>query len=444
MQAIRHPVGQRGASIACKQAPTQGRSRSHNRGFALVITLALLSLLVLAVFALSALTRVNSQIASVSVYQTQARQNALLGLSVGLGDLQRYAGDDSRLTGMAGITGIAANAANSTRHWCGVWQQGNGAFVRWLASGAQTSGTAAVQAGLATVELVGPNTVGAAASNSEHSIAGKIPVTLTDTAAAPGVPVTVGGYAWLVVDEGVKISAYASAAQLSITNVKPLITSTSATSAAGKLDAAIDTYTARLPAVISYEQLSLLPTPAAALTPSVLQDNFHHVTLTNRTVSGNQYFAGNININTTSAVVWRSILETYNSVPGVPQITTPNLTARGNALGNNLAASNAGKPVSGPFTTVAALQAYLATVFPATGSPTAAEIMNAIAPMLAVRSDTFRIRAYGEALNPVDVTKTEAKAFCEAIVQRTPESAPNGLGKRYVITYFRWLGADDI
>jgi Tfp pilus assembly protein PilX len=80
-------------------------SRRRPRGFALVITLVLLALLVLAVFALSALTKVGSEMSSASVYQTQARQNASLALSVAVGELQRHAGDDTRITGMAGITG---------------------------------------------------------------------------------------------------------------------------------------------------------------------------------------------------------------------------------------------------------------------------------------------------------------------------------------------------
>ncbi|MEY4924630.1 MAG: hypothetical protein RL598_1149, partial [Verrucomicrobiota bacterium] len=94
--------------------------QAQQRGFALIITLTLLALLALTVFALSALNRVSAQIATIAGYQVQARQNALLGLNLGLGELQQQAGDDARLTGMAGLTGISALAANSTRHWCGV------------------------------------------------------------------------------------------------------------------------------------------------------------------------------------------------------------------------------------------------------------------------------------------------------------------------------------
>ena len=75
--------------------------RSSRSGFALLITLGLLALLVLTVLTLSSLVRISGQISSAATYQVQARQNALLGLNVWLSDLQRHAGDDTRITGMA-------------------------------------------------------------------------------------------------------------------------------------------------------------------------------------------------------------------------------------------------------------------------------------------------------------------------------------------------------
>ncbi|MEI6106904.1 MAG: hypothetical protein WCR49_07790 [Opitutae bacterium] len=427
-----------------RSAPPKGMAAFPNVGFALLLTLSLLSLLVLVVLSLSALAKVNARIAAISVHQAQARQNALLGLRVGWSELQRLAGEDARLTAMAGITGITAQAASSTRHWCGVWEESSGAFLGWLVSGAQATGPAAVQPGLATVELIGSNTVGAAAANSEHVVAGKIPIAVTTTIAAPGIATPVGSYAYLVLDEGLKISAYAAADQLSLAGVRPQLSSTAPTSAAGKLAAALHAYASKLPGVLSYTQLSLLPHPGPALTPSVLQDNFHHVTLTAQTVGGGQYWAGNINFNTTSTVVWRSLLETYNTVPGSVTLPAATLAAQGNALANGLAATTLGKAANGPFRTVNDLGTYLASYFPPTGLPTHQQIMDAISPLLTVRSDTFRLRAYGEALNPADATKTEAVAFCEAIVQRTPGLAPNGLGRKFIILSFRWLGPGDL
>ncbi|MDI1250774.1 MAG: hypothetical protein PSV13_18065 [Lacunisphaera sp.] len=414
---------------------------ARRRGFALIITLALLALLVLAVMALSALVKVGGQVSAAGAYQMQARQNALTGLNVGLGELQRHAGDDTRITAMAGITGIAANAGNTTRHWCGVWRN-DGTFVAWLVSGAQSSPTAALPNGVTGIELVSVGSVGAPAANSEHVIAGKIPIVVSETPGTPGVAATIGHYAFLVSDEGVKTPAYSPAP---FPVVAPVIFA-SATNAQSRLRDALTAYAPNLSKVISYEQLAVLPSPAAALSPSTLQDNFHHVTLAGRALGGNQLHGGMMNVNMNSAIFWRNLLQTYNTVPGIPAtITSATVSARGTTIQNNLPAfATAGKSPNGPFTSITSFGNYLATIFPATGSPTAAQIMPAVGPMLTVRSDTFRLRAYGEALNPADPTKIEATAYCEAIVQRTPDPAPNELGRRFITLYFRWLGPDDI
>lgn len=94
---------------------------------------------------------------------------------------------------------------------------------------------------------------------------------------------------------------------------------------------------------------------------------------------------------------------------------------------------------------------------------TQADVLTAIGPMLATRSDTFIIRAYGEVINPIrdrdadGVGDIEARAWCEAVVQRlptwvdpsqSPEASPSGanatFGRRFEIVHFRWLTAEDI
>jgi len=94
---------------------------------------------------------------------------------------------------------------------------------------------------------------------------------------------------------------------------------------------------------------------------------------------------------------------------------------------------------------------------------TQANILLPLAPRLTVRSDTFRIRGYGE------VTDADgniiAKATCEAVVQRLPEyldqetDADNNepwdegdilndtnklYGRRFEIRSFRWLDESEI
>ena len=91
---------------------------------------------------------------------------------------------------------------------------------------------------------------------------------------------------------------------------------------------------------------------------------------------------------------------------------------------------------------------------------TQADLLSTLGPQLSARSDTFTIRAYGETRNPA-TGETGARAWCEAVVQRTPdyvggeapETAPadlpaaslsRTLGRQFRIVSFRWLGPDDI
>ncbi len=99
--------------------------------------------------------------------------------------------------------------------------------------------------------------------------------------------------------------------------------------------------------------------------------------------------------------------------------------------------------------------------FRSTGIPgwlTQADILQVIGPVLTVRSDTFRIRSYGEAHDASG--RPAARAWCEAIVQRTPSyvepsdgpgvrinalsEVNSRFGRRFEIVSFRWLSPDEI
>jgi hypothetical protein len=86
------------------------------------------------------------------------------------------------------------------------------------------------------------------------------------------------------------------------------------------------------------------------------------------------------------------------------------------------------------------------------------DILSALGTAPTVHSDTFRIRSYGETVRG---GKVVARAWCEAIVQRTPDfidpqdsaetrlenltSGPNRqFGRRFKIVGFRWLSPDEI
>ena len=89
------------------------------------------------------------------------------------------------------------------------------------------------------------------------------------------------------------------------------------------------------------------------------------------------------------------------------------------------------------------------------------DVLQTLAPAITARSDTFRIRTYGETRNPAtgDVT---GRAWCEATVQRLPDYvSPDAddavrsvtalshtdnqrFGRRFAVVDFRWLTPEDI
>jgi hypothetical protein len=102
------------------------------------------------------------------------------------------------------------------------------------------------------------------------------------------------------------------------------------------------------------------------------------------------------------------------------------------------------------------------TLKPATmawGAPgflTQGDVLQVLGPVLAARSDSFVIRGYGEATDRNG--KVLARAWCEAVVQRTPEPvAPDAsginpakpglagdFGRRFILSSFRWLRPEEI
>src|SRR4051812_17306661 len=97
-----------------------GRSSRVKRveGFALLMTLTLLAFLVLLLVGLATYTRIETAVSSNMQRQGQARENALLALNVAVGQLQKYAGPDQRVTATAeSLSGVDAQKI----HYMGVW-----------------------------------------------------------------------------------------------------------------------------------------------------------------------------------------------------------------------------------------------------------------------------------------------------------------------------------
>lgn len=405
---------------------------SPRRGFALVLTLVLLSLLVLLILAMTALVRLESRQVSVATPHAQARQNALLALRVAVDELQRHAGPDDRVTGMAGITGIPAGAGQPARHWCGVWRS-DGTFVAWLASGAE-AGTIPSLTGPDSVALLSTGALGADGTDKEHVRVRKLPIEEIDP---QGERRVTGHYAYWIGDEGVKLSVGDAGYPLVEPTVRPAV---------DEILTGFPFGSPRLAGVLTYEQLAFVPSPA--LTPGPLQANRHsltvsHLSLTD-TPAGLQLRAGALNINTTNARVWRAVAATYNRLrPDAPLGITP--TTFANRMRDRMANSaSAGKVQRGPFLipTAMAESGLLEVALKGSGVDPE-EFVAALPNVLVVRSDTFCLRAYGDAAHPADPEDRAAQAWCEARVQRYPEAYP-GTGRRFAVSAFRWLGPGDM
>ena len=93
-----------------------------------------------------------------------------------------------------------------------------------------------------------------------------------------------------------------------------------------------------------------------------------------------------------------------------------------------------------------------------------ADVLQAIGSFISVRSDTFRIRSYGQSLDPIS-GQVVAKVWYEAIVQRFPEPVnpssdspenpnywtaldssgdPQPFGRRFKVLSIRQLSADEV
>jgi len=194
---------------------------AFKRGFALVVTLAMLVLMTVVAIGLLGLASIELRNAAHGEHQARARANARLALAFAMGELQRQAGPDTRATATAGILGESGIAQP---HWAGVWStrhsDGSSLLVRddsqgglkdlrandwdreeaalsWLVSGSEAAAATPnprdVSAG-GFIELVGPGSLGTEAPAARVS--------------APRIALETGGgtghYAWWVGDLGVK------------------------------------------------------------------------------------------------------------------------------------------------------------------------------------------------------------------------------------------------
>ena len=186
---------------------------SRHGGFALIITLTLLTLLAVLCVGLISLSSVALRTTASSQYEAEARANARLALMLAIGELQKELGPDQRICARAAIldedtsSGAADGIANP--HWLGVWNSwddwlNNPAiqstydkgrtprFRRWLVSHPDAAQTAALPLAKSPVS---PDPVVMAGAYGQ----GSVPVEVSAVKTAGN-----GRYAWWIAGENQK------------------------------------------------------------------------------------------------------------------------------------------------------------------------------------------------------------------------------------------------
>ncbi len=162
-------------------------SPTRRRGFALVVTLSLMILLTVIAVALLSLSAISLRSSSQGSSLATARSNARLALMLAIGELQKQAGPDQRVTATAGMTGATGNP-----NWTGVWRADQtDSLPNWLVSGDKPDPAAALPL-TSSVSLL------AAMKDKPDSKELRVPtVKITQ-------PNSTGGMGWWVGDEGLK------------------------------------------------------------------------------------------------------------------------------------------------------------------------------------------------------------------------------------------------
>jgi hypothetical protein len=177
-----------------------GGASCSGGGFALILALALMAFLVLLFVGLTTFTRVETEVSAAEGRLALARQNALLGLRIAVGTLQKHAGPDERVTARAEILPVG-RIAPGNRYWTGVWDAREPSRDPvWLVSGEHPEVSVRPVAGQ-TVVLVGEGSAGLDPDDHVHVESVGLPALAADSAAQNS-----GHYAFWVSDEGVKLS----------------------------------------------------------------------------------------------------------------------------------------------------------------------------------------------------------------------------------------------
>lgn len=190
------------------------KSAGRSSGFALIATISLMVLLVMIALAMLSLSSIELRSSRYDDAMNTARANARMALMIAIGELQKSAGPDQRVTAAADI--LADDVGNAPavgrEHWLGVWDSANynpinhstknDRFQRWLVS-SNTDLTAVSDANSITIS--DPHTIFTGTDANNTQVSSKV---IVDKIAISDSNSNFGSkYAYWVEDEGVKASA---------------------------------------------------------------------------------------------------------------------------------------------------------------------------------------------------------------------------------------------
>lgn len=398
---------------------TRKSQRAKKRGFVLVLVVACLSSILLILVALGALLRVDSESAAAGAGIGEANRNALFALRLAIGQLQRFAGAEGVVTARA----VAVDPLAANPNWCGVWpvDEGGGPLV-WLVNGNERDPYA-----IAAAFPVGSDPDSTVLLVDATNLAWQVRVVKsTIRARHPGVggEAVVGRYAFWVSDESTKLCV----------NRRSDAPLPSGVASYPDIDVAAILGGSGLSESVKAKLLMTDQLAHAGVSLAAARKQFVTVSTERLHVSGGtpMLTAAPFNVNSVSHDAWLPVLNAANA-------------ELGDADADSLIESIVVAPH--PFRSMEAFRVTLQQALDVASSmpASAAAVLDKLAPVLTVRGDTFLIRAYGETVDPLDNGATSiASAYGEARVQRMPQELSDGAGWKFVVTYFRWLGPDDI
>ncbi len=188
-------------------------------GFALIIALALMAFMVMLMLSISTLINIETRATSIEASKNEARQNAQLGLYLALGELQRLAGPDQRITARADMLESYVAAIDSSDNrttvanpfYTAVWNVKPTQNSDWPHKAGASNNVNLRQSPAFLVSGNEGFLWGGQASITESTTTFADPYNFTEAGVVVekrpinnGDPLSINRYAWWIGDEGVK------------------------------------------------------------------------------------------------------------------------------------------------------------------------------------------------------------------------------------------------